>query len=104
MLRQYLPEQIAGRSKSGFGIPLDTSLGLEKRQAIESMLTSREARIRPLIDENYTQTISRRLSPAVAAFAVEPLRHLSERLHALVLGTLAAEVESRDVIEGLRPR
>ncbi|MGA2030814.1 MAG: asparagine synthase-related protein [Thermoguttaceae bacterium] len=59
MLRQYLPEEIVGRSKSGFGIPLDTSLGVEKRQAIESMLTRREARIRPLIDEGYTKTISR---------------------------------------------
>jgi asparagine synthase (glutamine-hydrolysing) len=59
MLREYLPEEITGRSKAGFGIPLDTSLGLEKRRAIQSMLTGRQARIRPLIDERYAQSISR---------------------------------------------
>ncbi len=59
MLRQYLPEQIAARSKSGFGIPLDTSLVAVKREAVETMLTGRDARIRPLIDESYTRTICR---------------------------------------------
>ena len=59
MLRQYLPDEITRRRKSGFGIPLDSSLDLEKRQAIEAMLTSRDARIRALIDPEYTQTVSR---------------------------------------------
>jgi asparagine synthase (glutamine-hydrolysing) len=59
MLGQYLPDEITRRRKSGFGIPLDSSLNLEKRQAIEAMLTARDARIRALIDPDYTQTVSR---------------------------------------------
>lgn len=59
MLREYLPDEISRRGKTGFDIPLDTSLGLEKRQAIQSMLTGREARIRALIDERYAETMSR---------------------------------------------
>jgi asparagine synthase (glutamine-hydrolysing) len=60
MLRQYLPadENITKRGKSGFGIPLDSSLGVEKRQAIETMLTRPDARIRPLINPEHTQMIS----------------------------------------------
>src|SRR5438067_473935 len=41
LLRQYLPEEITTRTKSGFGIPLDTSLGAGQRQEIETMLTAR---------------------------------------------------------------
>jgi asparagine synthase (glutamine-hydrolysing) len=59
MLREYLPEEITNRPKLGFGIPLDTSLDIQKREAIEAMLTSRDARIRPLIDLQYTQALSR---------------------------------------------
>ena len=59
LLRQYLPDEITRRRKSGFGIPLDSSLSLEKRQAIETMLTARDARIGPLIDSEFTQTVSR---------------------------------------------
>jgi asparagine synthase (glutamine-hydrolysing) len=61
MLREYLPpeEQITRRGKAGFTIPLDSSLGVEKRQAIETMLTRRDARIRSLIDADYTQTVAR---------------------------------------------
>jgi asparagine synthase (glutamine-hydrolysing) len=59
MLEQYLPDEITRRRKSGFGIPLDSSLDLEQRQAIEAMLTARDARIRLLIDSAHTQTVSR---------------------------------------------
>ena len=61
MLRQYLPadEKITTRGKTGFRIPLDSSLGLEERQAIETMLTRREARIRPLINSEHVQTMAR---------------------------------------------
>ncbi len=61
MLRKYLPadEQISKRGKTGFRIPLDASLGPQKRQAIETMLTRRDARIRPLISLEHTQTVAR---------------------------------------------
>jgi asparagine synthase (glutamine-hydrolysing) len=61
MLREYLPadEQISKRGKTGFRIPLDSSLDLQKRQAIESMLTRRDARIRPLIDSEHVRTMTR---------------------------------------------
>ncbi len=59
MLREYLPDEIAERGKLGFGIPLDTSLNLQKRRAIESMLTSPEARIRPLIDAEFARSVCR---------------------------------------------
>jgi len=59
MLREYLPDEITGRDKLGFSIPLDTSLALDKRQAIEAMLTSRDARIRALIDPEFTRKIAR---------------------------------------------
>ena len=59
MLREYLPDEITERGKLGFGIPLDTSLNLQKRQAIESMLTSPEARIRPLIDAEFARSVCR---------------------------------------------
>lgn len=61
MLREYLPpdERITKRGKAGFSIPLDSSLGPQKRQAIETMLTRRDARIRPLIDPDFAQTIAR---------------------------------------------
>jgi asparagine synthase (glutamine-hydrolysing) len=59
MLRQYLPDEITRRRKSGFGIPLDSSLNLGKRQAIEAMLTARDARIRALIDPEYAETVCR---------------------------------------------
>ena len=61
MLRQYLPagETITTRGKTGFRIPLDSSLGLQERQAIETMLTRPEARIRPLIDSHHTQAATR---------------------------------------------
>ena len=58
MLRQYLPAEITARGKSGFGIPLDTTLSAEKRKAIEEMLTGPDAHIRPLIDVDYTRRIS----------------------------------------------
>ena len=61
MLRKYLPadEQITTRGKTGFRIPLDASLGPQNRQAIETMLTRRDARIRPLISPEHTQTVAR---------------------------------------------
>ncbi len=59
MLQQYLPDEITRRRKLGFSIPLDSSLNLEKRQAIEAMLTAHDARIRALVDPEYTQTVSR---------------------------------------------
>jgi asparagine synthase (glutamine-hydrolysing) len=61
MLRQYLPadETITKRGKTGFGIPLDTSLGLEKRQAIETALTRGDARIRHLIKAEHVHTMTR---------------------------------------------
>lgn len=59
MLREYLPEGIARRGKLGFGIPLDTSLNLQKRQAIEAMLTTPDARIRPLIDPAFARLACR---------------------------------------------
>ena len=98
MLGQYLPDEITRRRKSGFGIPLDSSLNLEKRQAIEAMLTARDARRHPGVDRlpDYTRTVScGRLSPgSVPSSEMEPLRGLSERLHALVAGALAAKMES----------
>ncbi len=61
MLREYLPadEQITTRGKTGFGIPLDSTLGPENRQAIETLLTRRHARIRPLINPERAQTVAR---------------------------------------------
>jgi asparagine synthase (glutamine-hydrolysing) len=59
MLREYLPDEIAARGKLGFGIPLDTSLNLEKRQAIEAMLNARDARIRPLVCPEFAQMVCR---------------------------------------------
>ncbi len=59
MLREYLPDEITQRGKRGFGIPLDTSLSLEKRQAIEKMLTAPDARIRPLIGPEFARLVSR---------------------------------------------
>jgi asparagine synthase (glutamine-hydrolysing) len=61
MLRQYLPadETITKRGKTGFRIPLDSSLGMEKRRAIETMVTRSDARIRPLIDAQHVQTMTR---------------------------------------------
>jgi asparagine synthase (glutamine-hydrolysing) len=59
MLRDYLPDDITRRGKIGFSIPLDTSLNLQKRQAIEKMLTSPDARIRPLIDTEFARLVSR---------------------------------------------
>lgn len=59
MLRQYLPDEITRRRKSGFSIPLDSSLNLEKRQAIEAMLNASDARIRPLVHPEFTQMVCR---------------------------------------------
>jgi asparagine synthase (glutamine-hydrolysing) len=55
MLRQYLPEEISNRGKLGFGIPLDTSLDLKKRQAIAAILTAADARIRQLIAPEFAE-------------------------------------------------
>ena len=55
MLREYLPDEITQRGKTGFSIPLDTSLNLDKRQAIEAILTAPDARIRPLIDLQFAR-------------------------------------------------
>jgi asparagine synthase (glutamine-hydrolysing) len=58
MLRQYLPDEITRRRKSGFSIPLDSSLNLEKRKAIAAMLTDHNARIRPLIAAEFVQNFA----------------------------------------------
>jgi asparagine synthetase B (glutamine-hydrolysing) len=57
MLKRYVPREIAARRSAAFGIPLETSLDVEKRLAIEEMLTRRDASIRVLIDENNTSRI-----------------------------------------------
>ena len=61
MLREYLPadERITRRDKTGFRIPLDSSLGEDKRRAIETMLTGRDARIRPLINSEHVHAMTR---------------------------------------------
>ena len=59
MLREYLPDEITERGKVGFSIPLDTSLNLQKREAIEKMLTAPDARIRPLVEPEFTSLVSR---------------------------------------------
>ena len=87
MLREYLPadEQITRRGKAGFGIPLDTSLSATKRQAIETMLTSRNARIRPLINPEARAERRRRLRHGqVAGGELEPLPNLPEHVYAVV--------------------
>jgi asparagine synthase (glutamine-hydrolysing) len=59
MLRDYLPDDIAARGKLGFSIPLDTSLSVQKREAIEKMLTAPDAHIRPLVDPQFARLMAR---------------------------------------------
>ena len=63
LLQRYLPAEITAQWKPGFGIPADAglslgvSLDLDARLAVQALLTGREARIRALIDADYTRSV-----------------------------------------------
>lgn len=60
LARKYLPIRIATKRKQGFGIPLDSWLGVKGRATLSSALLSRSARLRDLIRPNYIEGLMSR--------------------------------------------
>ena len=55
--RRYLPPEVVRRPKQGFGIPLDSWLGVRGRREVGEMLQSRTARIRHLIRPEWVRAL-----------------------------------------------
>jgi len=53
LAKRYLPETVVNKPKAGFGIPLDSWLGLNGRQEVRSVLSSTSARLRDFIRPDY---------------------------------------------------
>jgi asparagine synthase (glutamine-hydrolysing) len=54
LAEKYLPKTVVEKPKGGFGLPLDTWLGRNGREAVRSILISRNAGIRELIRPEYS--------------------------------------------------
>jgi asparagine synthase (glutamine-hydrolysing) len=57
LAEKYLPKAVVEKPKGGFGIPLDTWLGRNGREAVRSLLVSRKAGIRDLIRPEYSEPL-----------------------------------------------
>jgi len=68
LARKFLPAKVATKRKQGFGIPLDSWLGVAGRSAICAALSSKCARLRDLIRPTYIDEL-------MSAFASQSWNH-----------------------------
>ncbi len=57
LARRYLPEMIVDKPKMGFGIPLDSWLGVEGRQKVGRILNSPSACVRELLHAEWIERL-----------------------------------------------
>jgi asparagine synthase (glutamine-hydrolysing) len=57
LAEKYLPKAIAEKPKGGFGIPLDSWLGLNGREEVRSLLNSRDTGIGDVIRPGYSDQL-----------------------------------------------
>lgn len=62
LARKHLPEQLVNKRKQGFGIPLDSWLGVAGRAAVSATLSDKCARVRDLIRPTYIQELMTRFA------------------------------------------